>query len=194
MKNYLEVVDNFIPKAYQEEIKKMVLGSKFPWFFSNEISTSDHNSLTDSAPCHYHIFRSPSQIGPSPGYNFISPMAMLAADHIGIEFNDILVAKSFLQFPLADKFTSRKIDPLHIDMPIDHLICLYYVVDSDGDTIITSYRSDERELSPEHYTKDDILKKITPKQGRAVLFDGRLYHTAEQPKNHVRCIINLNIV
>ena len=194
MKNYIEVVDDFIPKSYQEEIKKMLFGGKFPWFYSPEISTSDRNNLTDSASCHSHVFRGPAQAGHSPGYNFIAPLAMFATEHLGMEFNDVLAARSFLQLPLADKFTSRKIDSLHIDMPIDHLVCLYYVADSDGDTIITSFRSDEIDLSPEEFTNDNILQKITPKQGRAVLFDGRLYHTAEQPKNNVRCIINLNII
>ena len=36
------------------------------------------------------------------------------------------------------------------------------------------------------------LKRITPKQGRVVIFDGMYWHT-EQPKKDVRCIINFNI-
>ena len=63
---------------------------------------------------------------------------------------------------------------------------LYYVCDSDGDTIIYN----EKEKS-ESYT---IKKKITPKQGRVVLFDGRFYHTDEQPNFSKRCIINYDLV
>ena len=37
------------------------------------------------------------------------------------------------------------------------------------------------------------LKRITPKQGRVVIFDGMYWHTAEQPKKDVRCILNFNI-
>ena len=37
-------------------------------------------------------------------------------------------------------------------------------------------------------------KKIKPKRGRVVLFDGKLYHTAEQPNNHKRCIVNYDLV
>jgi hypothetical protein len=194
MKNYIEVIDDFVPKTYQEEIRKMMFGGKFSWYYSPEISTSDRDNLTDSAPCHSHLFRSHQRQVYSPDYNFIAPLAMFATAHLEMDFNDVLAARSFLQFPLSDKFTSRKIDSLHVDMPIEHLVCLYYVADSDGDTIITSFRSDEIDLSPESYTNDDILAKVTPKQGRAVLFDGRLYHTAEQPKNNVRCIINMNII
>ena len=62
---------------------------------------------------------------------------------------------------------------------------LYYVCDSDGDTIIYN----EREKS-ESYT---IKKRVTPKQGRVVLFDGGFYHTAEQPNKDKRCIINYDL-
>ena len=38
-----------------------------------------------------------------------------------------------------------------------------------------------------------IKQKVTPKQGRAVLFDGMLMHTAEQPINNIRCVVNYNL-
>ena len=41
---------------------------------------------------------------------------------------------------------------------------------------------------------EEIKKKVTPKQGRVVLFDGRLYHTAEQPNEDKRCIVNYDLV
>ena len=39
----------------------------------------------------------------------------------------------------------------------------------------------------------NVLKKVKPKQGRVVVFDGLHWHTAEQPTKDVRCIINFNI-
>ena len=38
-----------------------------------------------------------------------------------------------------------------------------------------------------------IKEKVTPKQGRVVLFDGGLYYTAEQPLNNNRCIVNYDL-
>ena len=66
-----------------------------------------------------------------------------------------------------------------------HLVALYYVCDSDGDTIIYNER--------EKLGTYTIKQKVTPKQGRIVLFDGSLYHTAEQPLNNVRCVVNYNL-
>ena len=67
-----------------------------------------------------------------------------------------------------------------------HLVVLYYVNTSDGDTIIYNQKEETKE-----YT---IKQKVTPKQGRVVVFDGRFYHTAEQPSNDIRCVINFNLI
>ena len=55
---------------------------------------------------------------------------------------------------------------------------MYYVTTAVGDTIIYTDRGE---------------KKIAPKQGRVVIFDGSLKHTATQPTEDVRCVININI-
>ena len=39
-----------------------------------------------------------------------------------------------------------------------------------------------------------IKQKITPKMGRVVVFNGKYWHTAEQPEHSNRCIINYNII
>ncbi len=37
------------------------------------------------------------------------------------------------------------------------------------------------------------LEAYVKKEGRDVVFDGLYWHTAEQPKKDVRCILNFNI-
>ena len=71
----------------------------------------------------------------------------------------------------------------------NHFVILYYVVDSEGDTIIYNERWNN-DIRPEKYTEK---QRVTPKQGRVVIFDGSLYHTAEQPLNNHRCIVNYNL-
>ena len=89
-----------------------------------------------------------------------------------------------MQLPLFSERTS--VDTPHTDLSEKHFVMLYYVKDSDGDTII--YNETEKS---DKYT---IKQKVTPKQGRVVLFDGSLYHTAEQPINNVRCIVNYDLI
>jgi len=38
-----------------------------------------------------------------------------------------------------------------------------------------------------------VIKKVKPIQGRLVIFDGSMLHTAEQPKKDIRCVINFNV-
>ena len=104
---------------------------------------------------------------------------------MGLSDIKVLQGRSFLQFPLN---TDGTIDSAHIDIycNFDFIVALYYVCDSDGDTVIYN----ETEQS-ETYT---IKSSITPKQGRMVIFDGSLYHAAEQPINsNTRCVVNYNL-
>jgi hypothetical protein len=74
-------------------------------------------------------------------------------------------------------------------------VVLYYVVDSDGDTIIVDKQATDNDSIRYDLKAKDFDKKVRvkPKQGRAVIFDGSYYHTAEQPINDIRCIINVDI-
>jgi hypothetical protein len=113
----------------------------------------------------------------------------------GLTFTDIIQARSFLQLPLAKNMLGAEVDELHVDTDIPHVVVLYYVCDSDGDTLIV-----DKKYNPEigveeghKYTEALLLGRVTPRKNRAVIFDGAYYHTAEQPKLNVRCVINFDI-
>ena len=112
-------------------------------------------------------------------------MLQVACLKLNIMNVNVLQGRSFLQVPLNLK--NRDVDTPHIDIldRSDFFVVLYYVCDSDGDTIIYNERKES-----DQYT---IKQRVSPKQGRVVIFDGRLYHTAEQPLNNTRCIVNYNL-
>ena len=99
---------------------------------------------------------------------------------------EVIQGRSFLQFPLKNIDTSV-VDTPHIDLDEgeEHIVVLYYVIDSDGDTVIYNERTESLT-----YTEK---QRVTPKQGRVVIFDGGQYHTAEQPTKGTRCIVNYNL-
>ena len=37
------------------------------------------------------------------------------------------------------------------------------------------------------------IKSVKPKMGRCVVFDGSIKHRSSHPKNHNRCIINIDV-
>ena len=116
-------------------------------------------------------------------HNLFVPLLDSVCSKIGKQNVTIIKGRSFLQLPI--NFKGEREDSPHIDTSDDHFVMLYYVCDSDGDTII--YNEQEKSDS---YT---VQKRITPKQGRVVLFDGSYYHTAEQPLNNIRCVVNYNL-
>jgi len=76
-----------------------------------------------------------------------------------------------------------------------HLVYLYYVNDCDGDTVIYDYISNgTHTLDIPFYEDIKIKKKITPKQGMVVIFDGMTWHTSTQPTRGNRCIINFDMI
>ncbi len=70
---------------------------------------------------------------------------------------------------------------------------MYYVDDSDGDTIILNKKYNGEFQEDVYLDNNSIMKRVSPKKGRLVIFDGAHYRTAEQPKSSKRCVINFNL-
>ena len=61
----------------------------------------------------------------------------------------------------------------------DHHVVLMYLNDCDGDTIIfdKKYTDGPTHLSIDEGKSMSIFKRVTPKAGKIILFDGKNYHT-----------------
>ena len=186
------VIDDFVSLEYQEKIKEELIGldNNFPWIYTEDVTgAGDYDSQHRAALGHQYVIINDdddtSEIE-SVYHHLFTPMLSKACQYLKMPEAEILQGRSFLQFPLVNVDTSV-VDTPHIDLDEgwEHAVVLYYVVDSDGDTIIYNEK-----VESEEYT---IKKSFTPKQGRVVLFDGGLYHTAEQPLNNNRCIVNYDL-
>ena len=196
-KGQVIVIDDFIEKDYQEYIKLKLMGgfdrnndyqdSQFPWFYTEDVTgAGDDDSQHRAAFGHQYVDyedKSPGHVVSQ--YNeLFTPLLKKVGIKLKLYNINVLQGRSFLQFPILKK--KGEPDTPHIDIHDRfHIVALYYVLDSDGDTIIYNERKESKE-----YT---IKQKVSPKQGRIVIFDGGLYHTAEQPLNNTRCIVNYNI-
>ena len=186
----IEVIDNVIDVELQEQIKNQLMGSVgFPWHFIADITAGTKKTL--------EVLNVDAPFQARPGflhrhseedYHIISPIV-----HNVLPDSHIILAKSFLQLPLA--LDDYSVDTPHTDRPEPHTVVLYYVCDSDGDTIIYDEKWDghHRHVDSKITKEWTIAEKVTPKQGRAVVFDGHHYHTAEQPRYNNRCVINFNV-
>ena len=189
------VIDDIIDLEYQEGIKGILLGDDyfkgrpFPWFYTEDVTgAGDKDSQHRAALGHEYVYLEDNDDVKviSHFHNMFLPMLKEVIRRVGVKQEDagILQGRSFLQLP--SNIQREDVDTPHIDIDRrKHLVALYYVCDSDGDTIIYNER-----VESETYT---IKRRVTPKQGRVVIFDGTLYHTAEQPLHSTRCVVNYNL-
>ena len=128
----------------------------------------------------------PPVYAPVFGYNFF-PNRKYSTDYL----NNIVYGLSyFIKQPIVEIIQGRAfiqlsnnqtpIHPPHIDFPEPHWVCLYYVNDSDGDTIF--YGEDQK----------TEIKRVSPKKGRIAFFEGSIYHSASVPTKNHRIIVNIN--
>ena len=186
------VIDDFISLEYQEKIKQDLLGLEniFPWHYSEDVTAAgDFDSQHRPAMSHQYVQidddNDTSEII-SVYHHLFTPLLSKACQYLKIPETEVIQGRSFLQWPLVNIDTSV-VDLPHIDLDEgdEHIVVLYYVVDSDGDTIIYN----ERTESPSYTEK----QRVSPKQGRVVIFEGGQYHTAKQPTKGTRCVVNYNL-
>lgn len=83
----------------------------------------------------------------------------------------------------------------HVDAAgFNHYVLIYYVEDSDGDTIMFKETQKNIPFNEASSVKEFTIKeRIQPKKGRFILFDGDQYHTSCSPQKHLsRSVININ--
>ena len=194
MKNKILVFDDIIDLKYQEKIKNILIGEEtfndyyFPWYFTQDVTKhNDVDSQKRSAFFHgYVVSDNDNTMGTidSIFHDIFITLLENACRKIDKQNVNVIKGRSFLQLPI--NYKGERVDTPHVDIVGDHFVILYYVCDSDGDTVIYNEK-----VKSDNYT---IQKRITPKQGRVVLFDGSYYHTAEQPTDNIRCVVNYDLI
>ncbi len=194
--NKVFVVDDILPKEQQEELKKILLGNQFPWHFIPDVTGGESrdgrpafdNKLIDDGKV--NVGGRPLDLLQQLTNNSLTKLY----EELNVKANyELFRIRSILQMPLANLVGSR-CDAHHIDFFKRHLSILYYVIDSDGDTVIyeNMYHPNDKKVPEPNELK--VKKEVTPKQGRVVIFDGYHWHTGTQPEKHMRCVINSNVL
>ncbi len=177
----IEVYDNILSQEHEDYFIKTIIESEFPWYFTRDVT--NRKTKGSPRPALSHVYYRPTGVRISDYYFLVDKIAEESLKIIGKK-GEIIQARSFLQLPLKGNFDSY--DSPHVDLKYDHLVFLYYVCDSDGDTVLFE-KKDEINKSAK------IIKQVSPKKGRLLMFDGNHWHTAYQPKENIRCVININV-
>lgn len=177
------IIDDFIDKDYQNYIEKLLLNPEMQWYFYP--TTSDHigDVKLDNhyeAPQFVHTFY--DYFLKENSHHLRTILTILKGLYLKTNIKELKLirVKSNLQM-MKSKNTEKNHTKPHIDMPEEHIVLLYYVNDNDGKTFL--------------FNKDLSIKNtITPKKGRALLFNGNLLHASSHPIDYeTRLVINFDL-
>ena len=183
------VIDDAISKEYQDHLENLALDSYTPWYFQKyanyPANESIERGIKDTFQFTHNILNNGEY---SRYYSEITPVISA----IPFTINKIIRVKLNMTFKsYADEHQYDT--PAHVDFPDlqNYQTAIYYVNDSDGDTII--FNETDINTLQESLT---IKQIISPKKGRLIVFDGNILHKGNNPTmdNHPRVVMNLNFI
>lgn len=185
------IYDNLISDNDAEQIEQGFINPYFPWYFSESMYTvtkddvikNKTNSVSEYLQL-VHVFwkldENNQPIQTSQYDKMVIPLLQRFLLEIKENEVQIIRIKANLQTQHTNNSPQLHNTP-HVDMQRDHYVLLYYVNDSDGDTIFFDNENKE-------------IKRVSPKRGRFVFFNGKYLHTGSHPYNSdYRIVINYDL-
>jgi hypothetical protein len=183
----IKVIENIFDSETQEVIENFAM-TDVPWFYYRDISGvggkfKDTNYFPSGGFSHVAFNNGKSNSLLFEDLLNLKELVNLMAEKFEVTIEEFYRIKLNLTTPVYGYKENNFCSP-HRDLLIPHYVFLYYINDSDGDTIFFE--------NSEKWSEEDlkIYHRITPKKGSCVLFDGSLYHTQSNP---IRSSVRLNI-
>ena len=198
------VFDNIIPQEMADSVEKKVTTDVFPWYLLRDIGKSklnnkdNHRVVNDENTVNTlqlgHGVYNIEDIGQEINSNMYAQVHAIC-DYCCQKFNikPSYIRQKFNLLGQNSLIKEGKYNTPHIDNKwFNSYSMIYYVNDSDGDTIIFNEKGGKNlKKRPDKLT---IKERITPKKNRAVLFRGDYFHTSTNPtKYEKRIILNVNL-
>jgi len=190
--NYLDpneilIIDNFLSESHVNTIEKLMTNNEIGFYFNSQISyetNQEKNFGFYSILCqndytikHHYIFE---------------PIIYDVFNKNNINIQHIFFGRSFITTNAEQEY-----DIAHIDAGHYHNVFLYYVNDTDGDTVFFDKMHDEQLKNINYFSYDESLvwKRVTPKKGRIVIFNGFRFHCSQRPAaGKYRISVNYNVI
>ena len=201
----MKYIEDLIPKTYQKDLLALFTSNEFPWFYQKgTIYTNKNISLQESFGNHIcldknttdsqqfvHVFVSDGKANSSL-YSVVKPI-LYFIEQQGIDCTRLrrIKANMLLQdtsFP-ENHYNIPHVDSPNTECTKDIKSLIYYVNDSDGDTVLFN----ERIVFPFMGSPDQLTvnHRVTPKAGSCILFNAHTYHASTPPKVNInRMVIN----
>lgn len=182
MNKLIEIHDDLIPIFLQNKIEELIFSDNLNYFFIQNITFGGEKNDNLNFGFNHVIYNCEDNNSTSPYIHLFNQILYTFCTKRNIILDHIFTSRAFLQTPSLNPGPQ----PAHQDVTnkgkiIPHLVCLYYVNDSDGDTVF--YKDD----------KSSIFKTVSPKKGRIIFFDGSIFHGGGRPSKTHRAILNFDI-
>jgi hypothetical protein len=188
--------DNVITKEEQFEIFNFVKTTNLEWKFEPNINSDYGSNGEKSFPANV---LSKFRLRNDSITTLIDKIQSNVIEKLNLNFVENYRYKINWTQPL--NFEYNPMDLLHIDNYVQHIAMVYYINDASGDTYIYDNTEGNNievyykySLNKIDYSKLKLIKKVNPKMGSVVVFNGGLHHHANYPTNGDRYIINFNFV
>ena len=197
-----KIIENIIPLSYQNHIENLINAKDFPWYFGRSINHNPNNIKytdlnTTDAPGFGHLVVNPENGQQnSPIYSHVLPILFFFEEKIGVKVDIIKRIRIRRTIPVPGH-TLEKYTPAHVDLSQseEYKSLVYYVEDSDGDTVLfdTEYDNEKNDtVLYDNMNRKQIIR-VPPKKGRAFYFKGKIFHSGNCPVNYKqRTIINFD--
>jgi hypothetical protein len=185
------VIDNFLSPKYFLTIKQFIEDSNFSWFFKKDIThPNDPNINLNSFGFDNWVVQ-----------NFESTGSQISQILTGF-FGQLLdttecsrLSKSRIDMTMFSSTKHRH--TTHVDLFEPHIASVFYITDSDAETIIYDKQCFSCEQYQNNINFDElkITNTIIPKENRLLFFDGSYLHTGCSPSEYKnRIIINSDLI
>lgn len=183
--------ESFVPPSYADVLEGIICKNpEFFWQYNASTNNQVAPQTMRATPQAYEsdqlvhaIFQEGEKR--SVFFDVVFPLFYFLEDKTGI-------ALSHIERMKANMLLKKSIGPdmhntPHIDIPDpDFKSLLYYVTDSDGDTFLFNETF-------QHKQDLTLRKRVSPKKGKAVVFDSNIWHASSNPREHANRVV-LNFI
>lgn len=185
-------IEDFLPSGYRDYLESTMVGESatFPWYYNNRTAGLDRyagavigDEYTRESKQFTHTFFNDG-MSASNLYSVVSPFLVLLEKEFNCEFSN-RVNRIKANLMIKDtSFPEGFYNPAHIDELGCTQTAIYYVNDSDGETVLfDQYFGTNEPLT--------VKRRITPKKGSLLLFDAMRMHASTPPReSSERVVIN----
>lgn len=164
----MRIIDDFLDAELFRTISDDISSDEFPWYYWDNISLGDTNTLGKYGFNYWLIKegQQPYEL-PETYYTFLNEL------QVTVGSSEVIRSRIDMTLYRDDP---NPLEP-HVDLTYPHITTIYYVNDSDGDTVL--------------YNREMV--HIEPRANRLLIFDGLTMHTGHTPmKQNRRILINTN--